>query len=770
MGSWKQTKKQKDNYRIPRSVQDLIPVTRVWKDGIFQLGNSVYSKSYRFSDINYRVASDVDKEAFFDRYCALLNALDPNAEIKITINNHTLNQREVEQNVMIPMQGDRLDEYRMEYNEVLKEKMFGEYRFRQEKYITVMVRKKTKEDAKTYFRRVGAELGSRFAALGSITESLDGKERLRILHDVYRAGEEEYFHLDFGDLMRKGHDFRDYICPDWMEQHRDHLVIGEKYGRVLYLKNYANVVNDELISQLTDMNRNMLLSIDITAVPPDEAVKDIQKKLLGIETNIANWQKRQNANNHFTAITPYDMALQRKEATDFLDDLVSRDQRMMMVTLTLFHMADSKEQLDQDTERFLSIARERMCQLAVMNYEQMDAFQTVLPIGPRKVHAARTLNTESLGILIPYKTQEIQEQGGIYFGENAISGNPIVCNLSNLMNQSMFLLGVPGAGKSFFAKLLITFLALATDDDILVCDPESEYTPLINALGGSVIRIATGGSDHVNAMDMTEGYGNKNPIADKSEFILSLVEQIDKQGIRAHQKSLIDRCVELCFREQKKSGRVPTLCMLRKKLMEQPEQEARELALALELFTDGSLDIFAHETNVDIANRIQCYDIHELGPQLKPAGLLTITDAMLNRVAMNAKKGKKTHIVIDEFHVVYENEYSANFFSSAWRQFRKRNAQPCAITQNVTYLLDSPQANSMLANSEFVVMLNQAAQDQARLCELLNISGNQRQFFNNVSPGSGLMKYGGILVPFVSQFPKDTKLYKLITTKPNEKF
>ncbi len=306
----------------------------------------------------------------------------------------------------------------------------------------------------------------------------------------------------------------------------------------------------------------------MTAIPPEEAIKDIQKKLLSVETNIANWQKRQNANNHFTAIIPYDMALQRKETTDFLDDLVSRDQRMMMVTLTLFHMADSKEQLDLDTERFLSIARERMCQLAVMSYEQMDVFQTVLPIGPRKVHATRTLNTESLGILIPYKTQEIQDKGGIYFGENAISGNPIVCNLSNLMNQSMFLLGVPGAGKSFFAKLLITFLALATNDDILVCDPESEYTPLINALGGSVIRIATGGSDHVNAMDMAEGYGNKNPIADKSEFILSLVEQIDKQGIRAHQKSLIDRCVELCYREQKSSGRVPTLCMLREKLLE----------------------------------------------------------------------------------------------------------------------------------------------------------------------------------------------------------
>ena len=765
----KHRRKQRDNYRVPRSVQDLIPVMRVWKDGIFQVGNGAFSKSYRFSDINYRVSSDVDKEAFFSRYCALLNALDPNADFKITINNHALNRHDLEENVIIPMKGNVLDDYREEYNEVLKEKMFGGARYRQERYLTVTVRKRNVEDARTYFRRIGAELGSRFAALGSISEVLDGKERLRILHDLFRAGEEEQYHLDLNDLMRKGHDFRDEICPDRMEQYRDYLVIGEKFGRVLYLKSYANVVTDELISQLTDMDQNMMLSIDVTAVPADEAIKDIQKRLLSVETNIANWQKRQNANNHFTAIIPYDMALQRKETTDFLDDLVSRDQRMMMVTVTLLHVADSKEQLDLDTERFISIARERMCQLAVMNYEQMDALQTVLPVGARKVHATRTLNTESLGILIPYKTQEIQEKGGIYFGENSVSGNPIICNLSNLMNQSMFLLGVPGAGKSFFAKLLITFLALATDDDILVCDPESEYTPLIEALGGSVIRIATGGSDHVNAMDMTEGYGNKNPIADKSEFILSLVEQIDKQGIRAHEKSLVDRCVELCYREQRTSGRVPTLCMLREKLLEQPEQEAKELALALELFTNGSLNIFAHETNVDTTNRIQSFDIHELGPQLKPAGLLTITDAMLNRVAMNAKKGKRTHIVIDEFHVVYENEYSANFFSSAWRQFRKRNAQPCAITQNVTYLLDSPQANSMLANSECVVMLNQAAQDQARLCELLSISDNQRKFFDHASPGAGLLKYGGVFVPFINKFPKDTKLYRLITTKPDER-
>lgn len=469
-------------------------------------------------------------------------------------------------------------------------------------------------------------------------------------------------------------------------------------------------------------------------------------------------------------IVPYDMEQQRSELREFLNDLTTRDQRMMFAVITLVHVADTKEQLDSDTEAILANARKHMCQLAVMKYQQLDGLNTALPIGLRKINTLRTLTTESLAVFMPFKVQEIREPGGIFFGENAISHNLILCNMSNLLNQSMFLLGIPGSGKSFFAKLLIIFLALATEDDIIICDPEGEYTPLVQAIGkdASVIHIAAGGRDRINAMDMVEGYGDNNPIVDKAQFIMSLVEQIDPNGVGAHHKSIIDRCTDAVYREQAQTGKVPTLCTLREKLLEQPEQEAHDLALALELFTSGSLDVFAHETNVDTSSRIISYDIHDLGAQLKPAGLLTITDAMLNRVTTNWKKGKRTHLFIDEFHVVYENEYSANFFNSAWRQFRKRNTHPCAITQNVEYLLDSVQASTMLSNSEFVVMLNQAASDRAKLAELLNISTEQMSYITNADAGCGLMKYGASLVPFVNKFPKNTELYRLITTKPGE--
>ena len=758
----------KEKYTVPRKVQDVIPIRRIWKDGIFMVGNK-FAMTFKFTDINYFVASREDKEAMFLTYSELLNSLDCGATTKITINNRRMNRKDFEEAILLPMQGDELDEYRREYNQVLLEKATGGNGIIQEKYITISIHKKNVEEARAYFSRVGADLAAHFVALGSKCVPLDATEKLRVLHDFYRSGEETSFHFDARDIMRKGHDFRDYICPDSMEKHSDYLKLGEKFARVIFLKDYASYIKDDMVTELTDLNRNMMLSIDVVPVSTDEAVREVENRMLGIETNITNWQRRQNANNNFSAVIPYDMELQRRETKEFLNDLTTRDQRMMFAVITMVHVADTKEQLDADTEVLLSTARKHLCQLAPMKFQQFDALNTVLPIGVRKINALRTLTTESLAVFMPFKVQEIQEVGGIYFGENAISHNLILCNLANLLNQSMFLLGVPGSGKSFFAKLLIIFLALSCpDEDIIICDPEGEYSALVRALQGTVVKIAAGGKDHLNAMQMVEGYGDNNPIVAKSEFIMSLIEQIDKTGVGAHQKSIIDRCTAEVYRDQARTGQMPTLCTLREKLLEQPEPEARDLALAMELFTAGSLDIFAHETNVDTSNRIISYDIHDLGPQLKPAGLLTITDAMLNRVSLNFKKGKRTHIFVDEFHIVYENEYSGNFFTSAWRQVRKRNAYPCAITQNVEYLLDSVQASTMLSNSEFIVMLNQAASDREKLAQLLNISAEQMSYVTNADAGCGLMRYGSALVPFINKFPRDTKLYELITTKPGE--
>ena len=414
-----------------------------------------------------------------------------------------------------------------------------------------------------------------------------------------------------------------------------------------------------------------------------------------------------------------------------------------------------------------------MCELSTLYFSkrQLDGVVTVLPIGINRLNIVRTLLTESASVFIPFRAQEIMDKGGIWYGQNAITNNPILCNKELLQNPNAFVLGVPGSGKSFITKEEIEFIIMSTQDDVLICDPEGEYDPIIKEFKGQIINIAAGSKDHINAMDMEDGYGDSgNPIGDKSQFVMSLFEQLDMNhnGITPIDRSIIDRCVSLVYSESFQNHTTPTLKTLRAKLLEQPELEARSLALKLELFTDGSLDAFAHETNVDVSNRIISYNIFNLGKQLKTMGLLVITDAMINRVNSNWKKGKRTHVFIDEIHVIFENEESATFFASAWRQFRKRDAYPTGITQNVKYLLSSQQGTSMLSNSEFIVMLNQSPNDREDLAELLKISEEQMSYITNAQSGCGLIKYGASLVPFINKMPKDMYLYKLNSTKPSD--
>ena len=762
-------KQEKEDFGIPKNIQQVIPIQRIWKNGIFLVGKNKYSLTYKFTDINYAVASKEDKEAMFLDYSELLNSFDSGATTKITVALRRINKKDFEKEILLPFKNDGLDLYRQEYNQMLLDKAIGSNGMVREIYLTVSVVKKNYEEAQSYFRRISNDIISHLAKLGSRCVELDAREKLRILHDFYRIGEEVNYNLDIDSLIKKGHNFKDYICPDGFSFKNDYFEMGNKFGRVLFLKDYASYIKDSFIAELTDMNQNMMMSIDVIPIPTDEAVREVENRLLGVETNITNWQRKQNANNNFSAVIPYDMEQQRKESKEFLDDLTTRDQRMMFANLTLVITADTKEQLDADTETVLITGRKHLCQIAPLKYQQLNGLNTALPIGVRKIKNLRTLTTESLAVLNPFRVQEIFDKGGIYYGENAISHNLIMVNKANLLNQSAFLLGVPGSGKSFSAKELIVFLSLSTDDDILICDPEGEYSALVKAMGGEVIGISASSKDHINAMDMAEGYGDgANPVVDKSEFILSLFEQLDKKGLGPKEKSIIDRCTALVYDDYNKTGIVPTLMSLRTKLLEQPEREAHELALSLELFTNGSLNVFAHETNVNTNSRIISYDIYKLGKQLKTMGLLVITDAMINRVSENYKKGKRTHIFIDEIHVLFENEYSATFFNSAWRQFRKRNAYPTAITQNVEYLLSSVDASTMLSNSEFIVMLNQAATDRKELAKLLNISDEQMSYITNADAGCGLIRYGSSLVPFINKFPTNTNLYRLMTTKPGE--
>ena len=764
----------KEKFKVPRCVQDIIPVKAIWEDGVFLVGRNKYSKSFKFLDINYAVASKEDKEAMFLDYSALLNSLDTGATTKITINNRRINKLDFEKTILLDDANDELDKYRHEYNQMLVNQAKNANEIVQEKIITISVYKDSVEEARNYFTRASTDLMNHFNTLGSKCIELDARERLRIAHDFYRTGEETSFHFDIHETMRKGHDFRDFICPDSAELQKDYFMIGNRYGRAFFLKEYASYINDDMVAELTDLNRNMMLSIDIIPIPTDEAVKEAENRRLGVETNITNWQRKQNANNNWSSIIPYDMEQQRNDSKEFLDDLTLRDQRMFLAVITVVITNDSKEKLESDTEAIKQIASKNLCQLGVLKYQQLDGLQTVLPFGVRKIDALRTLTTESLAVFMPFKVQEIRHENGIYYGQNAISKNMIIADRRQLLNGNSFILGVSGSGKSFAGKQEISSIRLRDPKaDIIIIDPEREYAPLVRALHGEVIKISATSNNHINAMDMNSEYGDgANPVILKSEFILSLCEQLIGSGnLGPKQKSIIDRCtanVYRVFQQGNYQGIPPTLQDFREQLLNQPEEEAKEIALAIELFTNGSLNTFAMNTNVNTSSGLICYDILDLGKQLLPLGMLVVLDSILNRITANRTKGKNTYIFIDEIYLLFQYEYSANFLFTLWKRVRKYGAFATGITQNVEDLLQSHTARTMLANSEFIIMLNQASTDRAELAKLLNISDLQMSYITNVGAGEGLIKVGSALVPFANRFPKNTELYKLMTTRPGE--
>ena len=764
-------KKDKEKFKIPRSVQDAIPIDAMWEDGIFLVGKNKYSKCFKFTDINYSVASREDKEEMFLEYSELLNSFDTGATSKITIINRRLNKLDFQKTMFIKLEDDELDKYRKEYNKMLLDKATASNGIVQEKCITITIEKKNIEDARLYFLRIGTELINKFKELGSVCVELEAVERLQLFHDFYRVGEETAFNFDFISNMRKGHSFKDYICPDTFEIKDDYIKIGNRYARVLFLKEYANYIKDSMVAELTDINKNSMMSIDVIPIAMDEAVREAENRRLGVETNITNWQRRQNANNNFSAIIPYDLEMQREQSKEFLDDLITRDQRMFMSVLTMVHTAETKEELDNDTEEILTIARKNLCQFGVLKFQQLDGLNTATPFGVRKIDTLRTLTTESLAVFMPFRVQEIRETNGIYYGQNVISKNMIIADRKKLLNGNSLVFGVSGSGKSFITKEEIVFTMLKDKNaDVIVIDPENEYTPLVKALGGEVIKVSATSGNHINAMDMNKNYADgANPVILKSEFILSLCEQlIGSDNLGAKQKSIIDRCTASTYRyylQGNYQGTPPTLQDFYQELLKQEETEAKEIALAIELFVNGSLNTFAKQTNVDTENRLICYNILDLGKQLLPLGMLVVLDSILNRITQNRAKGRNTYIFIDEIYLLLRNEYSANFLYTLWKRVRKYGAYLIGITQNVEDMLQNNTARAMMANSELIIMLNQASTDRAELAKLLNISDLQLSYITNVGSGEGLLKIGSSLIPFSNKFPKDTELYKLMTTK-----
>lgn len=757
-------------FKIPRSVQQSIPIQKIYRDGIWQV-NGKYSQTWRFSDINYALASYEDQRNMFTAYCGVLNSLPTDAVTKITIHNRRLNRSDFQHSILMRECGDDLDKYRREYNRVLTEKAAASNNLIQDKYITVSVARKSVEEARAFFHRVDADLSKNLGRLDSGAKALDTYERLHILHDFFRPGEEQFYKFDLDDTMRLGHSFKDHIVPDGMKFLSDHFELGGKVGRVLFMREYSSYIKDDMITGMADFPRTLVLSIDLLPVPTDEAVRDVQSQIMGIESDITRWQQRQNARNNFTAVVPYELEQQRVETKEFLDDLSTRDQRMVYANVTLLHMADTLDQLNSDTETLLS---KSLCGFSILRYQQEDGLNTALPYGLRSIDVTRTLTTEAAASLMPFRVQEIQDVGGIYCGVNAVSKNLLICNRKNLLNPHGFILGVSGSGKSFTMKEFITFIALATHDDIIIIDAEREYGELGRALHGTVLEISPNSPHHINPLEIARGYGaGENPVALKSELLMSICEQQMGEGqLGAFHKSIIDRCTASVYHEFVKSGgkaRQPILSDWRNEVKRQPEREAQELALASELFVEGSLNMFAHETNVDMDSRIIVFDLYEMGDQLKPTALNVTMETIQNRVATNRLTGKYTWIFIDEVYLFFKYYYSAQFLYKAWKRFRKYGAALTAATQNVEECLRSETARLMFANSEFLVLLNQAATDRAELAKLLNISENQMGYVTNAEAGHGLLRVGGSIVPFANEFPRTGELYQLWNTTPTDK-
>ena len=762
-----------DGMNVPKSVQDVIRIDAVYSDGIFMTGKDRYSKTFKFTDINYAVSSKEDKESHFLKFSEILNSLENGISSQITIINRKLKHNELKEIALLEKANDNKDKYRKEINDMLTMLANGANAIVQDKYVTLTIQKKSISEARSHFNRVGADLIAHFSRLGSKCTELDLTERLRIIHDFCRPEEAADYHFDLRDTMRKGQSFKDYISPDGFEFKSDYFKIGNRFGRVLFIRDYPSFVKDRVVWDLTDTSKNMIFNYDIVPVSIEEAQKFGEKQALGVETNIANYQRKQNSNNNYTSVIPYDMEQQRKEVREFLDDLTTRDQKMFKVIITVMHTADTLEQLNSDTEAIQAMGRNHMCQIGILKYQQLEGFNATLPIGINKIEARRTLTTESLAVFMPFKVQEIQHDGGVFQGVNVISKNMIIVNRKFLLNGNCFILGVSGSGKSFTAKEEMVNLLLSTDADVMIIDPEREYSALVEAMDGQVIELSAKSKNHINCLDINKEYADgASPIAFKAEFVLSLFEQvIGKGGVNAIQKSIVDRCLANVYKNYIKrgyTGKVPTLVDLCNDLKQQPEAEALELATAMELFASGSHSTFAQKTNVNVENRLICYDILELGSQLMPIGMLVVLDSILNRITKNRAEGRETYIFIDEIYLLFQHEYSANFLFTLWKRVRKYGAYCTGITQNVDDLLQSHTARTMLANSEFIIMLNQGGTDREDLANLLQISETQMTHITNVEVGHGLVKVGSALVPFERKFPKDTELYKLMSTKVGE--
>ena len=759
------------------SAQDSIPYLQIRVDGICQVTPTHFTKTIQFRDINYQLSDNEDKQAIFDGWCDFLNYFDSSIKFQFSFVNLTALRESFAR--AIPLRSDQFESIQRELSKIIQEQQAkGNNGIVKTKYLTFGIDADNIRSAKPRLERIETDILNNFKRLWVSAEVLNGQERLRVLHDILRMDTPESFAFRWEDLPRSGLSTKDYIAPSsFLFNRAKDFRMGKKFASVSFLQILAPELSDRILKDFLDIESSIVVNIHVQSVDQVSAIKTIKRTITDLDKSKIEEQKKAVRAGYDMDIIPSDLATYGAEAKKLLSDLQSRNQRMFLVTFLILNTADTKRQLDNNVFQTNSIAQKYNCSITALDYQQEEGMVSSLPLGLNQIEIQRGLTSSGVAIFVPFTTQELFQDSpeALYYGINALSNNIIMVDRKLLKNPNGLILGTPGSGKSFSAKREISNVFLATGDDIMICDPEGEYFPLVQRLEGQVIKISPTSKHHINPMDINLNYSDEeNPLSLKSDFILSLCELIvgGKDGLKPVEKTIIDRCVRMVYQDylnDSKPENMPILGDLYNCLRRQEEKEAQFVATALEIYVTGSLNVFNHQTDVDVSNRVVCYDIKELGKQLKKIGMLIVQDQVWNRVTINRETQKSTRYYIDEFHLLLKEEQTAAYSVEIWKRFRKWGGIPTGITQNVKDLLASREVENIFENSDFIYMLNQAAGDRKILAQQLGISPHQLSYVTHSNAGEGLLFYGDTIVPFVDNFPKDTELYRLMTTRPSDK-
>ena len=770
--------REKKNSNVPRTAQQSIPYQEIFRDGICRVDDTHYTKCIMFGDINYQLAQNEDKTAAFEYWCDFYNYFDPSISIQISCMNQYVNVSEMEGSIELPMKNDEFDEIREEYAGVLKTQLAkGNNGLMRKKYVTFGIEAENVRVAKPRLERIETDIMNNLKAMGVSSHPLSGYERLKLLYQTMNPDLQEPFLFNFDMVARTGLSTKDFIAPTSFNfGNKSYFQMGNNIGAVSFLQILAPELSDKMLAEFLDMDNSIVVNLHVQSIDQAKAIRQIKMKITDLDKMKIEEQKKAVRSGYDMDVLPSDLVTYGGEAKKLLEDLQSRNERMFLVTVLIMNTADTKRKLDNIIMQTAGIAQKYNCALKRLDYQQEAGVMSSLPIGINQIDIQRGLTTSATAIFVPFTTEELFQDGeALYYGINAISNNMIMADRKLLKNPNGLILGTPGAGKSFSAKREMTNAFLITSDDIIICDPEGEYSPLTQMLHGQVVHISPNSKQYVNPMDINLNYSeDESPISLKADFVLSLCELIvgNKNGLEPVEKTIIDRCVRIIYRkylENPVPENMPILEDLYNCILEQEETEAKRIATALEIYVKGSLNVFNHRTNVDISNRLVCFDIKELGKQLKKIGMLVVQDQVWNRVTINREAKKSTRYYIDEMHLLLKEEQTAAYTVEIWKRFRKWGGIPTGITQNVKDLLSSREIENIFENSDFIYMLNQAGGDRQILAKQLNISPHQLSFVTNSNEGEGLLFYGNTIIPFKDKFPKETKLYAIMTTKLNER-